>query len=147
MHGIREHMKIRRDVADDLFSKLVRERANWCCETCGKYFPEDRRQGLHCSHIFSRRHKAIRWHPDNAIAECFGCHQKGSGNPVEHFYALETILGRGKIDRMRIASAGVLKVPSWYKKEIVKKLKSELTRVLAEREQGNNGRIEFFSPY
>ncbi len=140
-------MKIKRDIADDLFSKLVRERANWCCETCGKYFPEDRRQGLHCSHIFSRRHQATRWDPDNAIAECFGCHQKGAGSPVEHFFALENMLGREKLNRLRIRHTGVLNVPQWYKKEIIKNLRAELNRILQLRKDGKTGRLEFDSPY
>ncbi len=140
-------MKIKRDKADDLFSKLVRERAGWACETCGRYYPEGHRQGLHCSHIFSRRHQATRWHPDNAIAECFGCHQRGAGDPIEHFYALETVMGRDRLDRLRIAHTGVLKVPAWYKKQIVAKLKAELDRLIEARAQGKTGRLDFDSPY
>ena len=140
-------MRIRRDKADDLFSKLVRERAGGCCETCRKYFPEGERRGLHCSHIFSRRHLATRWDPENAIAECFGCHQKGAGNPVEHFYALETMLGKERLERLRVRHTGTLKVPDWYMKQIIKNLASELERVEAARDAGVKGRIEFKSPY
>ncbi len=140
-------MRIKRDTADKLFSDLVRERAGWCCESCQRYYPPGRRQGLHCSHIFSRRHNSTRWHPQNAIAECFACHQKGAGDPVEHFLALETIIGREAIDRMRILSSGTLKVPDFYKKQIIKNLRAAHKRMMQQREDGVTGRIDFSSPY
>lgn len=140
-------MRIKRDATDDLFSKLVRERAGWCCETCHRYFPEGHRQGLHCSHLFSRRHKSIRWSPTNAIAQCFGCHQRYGADPVEFTMALETIVGRDELDRLAVKKSGQLKVPAWYKKEITARLRAEHNRMLEARAQGETGRIEFKSPY
>ncbi len=86
-------MKVRRDPLDDLFSKLVRERANWCCEKCGKYHPEGTRRSLHCSHFFSRRKRSTRWDPRNAAAHCFKCHQELGENPIEFTKWIKAYLG------------------------------------------------------
>lgn len=76
-------MKIKRDKRDDVFSKLIRARAGWMCERCGKPFTEQNRQGLDCSHLYSRRHTRTRWHPQNAYAHCMGCHSALGGAPVD----------------------------------------------------------------
>ncbi|MDO4693080.1 MAG: HNH endonuclease [Eikenella sp.] len=61
------------NAADAAFSRAVRARAGYRCEKCGKqYAPGD--TGLQCSHHYSRRHHAIRYHPDNAAALCHHCH-------------------------------------------------------------------------
>lgn len=140
-------MKIKRDPTDAVFSELVRERANWCCETCQRYCPKDVNKRLDCSHIFSRRHMATRWHPENAIAQCFLCHHDAGSDPVEFVCKLETILGRAQIDRMRVRSHGILKVPPYYKKYITAKLRASLKAMKQAREDGERGRIEFDSPY
>lgn len=140
-------MKIKRDVADDIFSKLVRERANWACETCGKYYPEGSRQGLHCSHLYSRRHKSLRYFPGNAIAQCFGCHQRFGADPVEFTYLIENIFGRAHMDMLAVKKQGTFKIPEYYRKEIIKKLRAEHNRMLERRAEGERGRIDFESPY
>ena len=38
---------LKRDPLDAVFSDLVRERADWTCECCGKYFPERKGSGIH----------------------------------------------------------------------------------------------------
>lgn len=73
---------MKRDPLDILFSLYIRTRDNWTCQRCFSQKPE-KSQGLHCSHIFSRRHKATRWDEQNAKALCFSCHQWYGGNPVE----------------------------------------------------------------
>ena len=140
-------MKIRRDKADDLFSKLVRERAGWACETCHKYYPEGSRQGLHCSHLYSRRHKATRWYPQNAFAQCYGCHQKYGSDPLEFVRTLETIFGRKRLDELAARKESILPMSKVYKAQIVKNLQQELDRMLERRAQGERGRLEFESPY
>lgn len=140
-------MRIKRDVADDLFSKLVRERAGWACENCHKYYPEGHRAGLECSHFYGRRHKSIRWHPMNAAAHCTRCHMKLGGDPVEFSAWIRGFLGPQKFNELQVMQRGIMKVPAWYKKEIVKNLRAELKRLTEERATGKNGRLEFKSPY
>src|SRR3990167_9446493 len=76
-------MRVKRDKRDAIFSLLIRERSSWLCERCGKQFSREDGQGLHCSHFISRRHRSTRWHPDNAAAHCFSCHQYLGEHPLE----------------------------------------------------------------
>ena len=70
---------VKRTPADIAFSLCVRERANWKCERCGKYYPEGRRKGLECSHHHSRGKWGIRHDPMNGEALCTGCHFEEGG--------------------------------------------------------------------
>lgn len=45
----------------------VFERDGFKCVRCGK-------PNVQWAHIFSRRHKALRWDADNALSLCNGCH-------------------------------------------------------------------------
>ena len=75
---------MKRDKYDDVFSKLVRARAGWACQRCGKVFPKGAdRRGLHCSHVFGRRRHAVRWDFQNAFSHCYGCHSYLASNPDE----------------------------------------------------------------
>jgi 5-methylcytosine-specific restriction endonuclease McrA len=63
-------------IADAAFSLYIRERDGRClnCST---------RSGLQCAHLVSRRYRAVRWDPDNAVALCFRCHKGFTEHPVE----------------------------------------------------------------
>ncbi len=116
-------MKIKRNKIDILFSKLVRQRDDWTCTACGKYYPEGRRQGLHCSHIFSRRHTATRWSFDNAVAHCFACHQRLGENPVDFTRWAEDRFGKGFIELLREKAHSVCKMTKAEKEELYQHLK------------------------
>lgn len=137
---------IKRDKRDEVFSMLVRERAGWTCEACGKYYPEGQRQGLHCSHIFSRRHRATRWSPDNAAAHCFSCHQRLGGDPVEFARWAETYLGEGRLRLLREKAHSICKLTKADLEDIYKHLKAEHKRISGLRSNGVAGRIEFDDP-
>jgi len=51
---------------DKLFSEKVRSKG--ACEHCGKT------EHLQCAHIYSRKHKWLRWDLENALCLCAGCH-------------------------------------------------------------------------
>ena len=88
-------------VADVAFSQCVKERANYCCERCGKSYRDDD-SGLDCSHVFSRRYKSIRYDPDNAMALCFHCHKFWwHSDPVDSGEWAIKKLGRDKIKALR----------------------------------------------
>lgn len=67
--------------ADDLFSRMVRDR-DGCCLRCGGTV------GLQCAHIWSRSYHSIRWRLENAITlgggpgSC-GCHKYFTERPAE----------------------------------------------------------------
>ena len=71
--------KIKRDSADEAFSLYIRLRDKRC-QRCGKFGTDDRNGnrvvGLDCSHYFGRWMEGGRFHPDNAVALCRGCHQQ-----------------------------------------------------------------------
>lgn len=91
-------MKIRIDKRDTVFSKLIRLRARFNCEKCGRYFPQG--HGLQCSHFFGRRHMSTRWDPDNAAAHCFVCHMRFGENPIEFTAWIKQYLGDGRYDML-----------------------------------------------
>lgn len=138
---------VRRDTTDDLFSKLVRERVNWTCEDTGLYFPEDRRQALHCAHIYGRRHKATRWNPLNAVCLSAGRHMYYTENPIEftgwvmaHF---KKVYGDYAFDTLTELHNQIVKVTKEDKKEMNKFFRKELDRMQKLRADGVTGRIEF----
>src|SRR3990167_1019129 len=91
-------MRVKRDKRDAIFSLLVRERAGWRCERCGKQFSREDGQGLHCSHFISRRHRSTRWHPDNAAAHCFSCHQWLGEHPLDFTIWIKAYLGMDRAE-------------------------------------------------
>lgn len=59
--------------ADQVFSKIVRERDGWHCQRCGRNLKENTRT-LHCSHFWPRGHYGTRYDLENCIALCYHCH-------------------------------------------------------------------------
>ena len=113
--------------ADRWFSKCVRARAGWRCEKTGKQFKEGD-AGLHCSHIFSRRHRTIRWCLDNAQALSFSAHQWFGGNPVDSGAWVERLLGAGHMAILREKRDNGIKVPKSEEKEIARFYREQYKR-------------------
>lgn len=76
--------KVKIDVADKAFSQYIRTRDKWTCQRCQKRY-EPPTMALHCSHFQGRGKEATRFHPDNADALCYGCHQYFTSHPAEHY--------------------------------------------------------------
>ena len=130
--------------ADKWFSLSVRERANWTCECCGKKY-EINSQGLHCSHFYSRRHRATRWDGMNAAAHCFSCHQRLGGNPLDFARWIENHLGEAGAEILRDKHHGIAKIPKAEEKQIAAHYRAQYVRIVQAREQGAEGRVEFES--
>lgn len=62
--------------ADQVFSLWIRNR-DGKCRGCGTT------KHLQCAHIVSRRYRAVRWTPSNAVALCRGCHMFFTMRPLE----------------------------------------------------------------
>ena len=119
-------MNIKRDKRDAIFSLLIRERAGWKCERCGKRFSREDGQGLHCSHFISRRHRSTRWHPDNAAAHCFTCHQYLGEHPLEFAEWIRKHLGAGyRTAELRALSQVVAKFSKKDLESIYKHMKGQ----------------------
>ncbi len=121
-------MGIKVNPADQAFSKCVRQAANWTCERCGSVH-EKGSAGLHCSHIFSRRHRTIRWCKDNVQALCFSCHQWFGGNPADSGQWITELKGEGFIDMLREKRDMKLKVSKLEEKDIAKHYRAELKKL------------------
>jgi hypothetical protein len=72
---------------DDMFSIIVRVKANWTCVKCGKYFQPEydnhfkpRNRLLTNSHYFGRGNIMLRWDLRNCDALCLFCHMKVENN-------------------------------------------------------------------
>lgn len=94
---------IRRDAADARFSLQIRERDGWYCQRC-KSMPDHR--GLHCAHHFTRRTKATRFDPDNALALCYGCHQYLDSHPHEKEAFWRSEIGDERFDALAARAHG-----------------------------------------
>lgn len=133
-------MKIRIDPADKYFSLCVRERAGNRCEACSRSSDHYR---IDCSHLFSRRHMSTRYHPQNAFAHCFQCHQAFGGDPVSFARWAEKRLGPAKVEAMHILSSTLLKLSKRDKEYIAKHYRAEHKAMLDKRKAGFSGYLQF----
>lgn len=134
---------MKRSKEDILFSKLVRERAGWTCERCLKYYPEGKRQGLHCSHIWGRARHSVRWEPLNALALCYGCHQHVTSHPEVHKILARDVLGEEKYEHLLKLANTTRKWARGEKEDLYQKMKCELKRMESLRSNGSRSRLEF----
>ena len=130
--------------ADTAFSRCVREASNWTCERCNARH-EKSSMGLHCSHIYSRRHRTIRWCKDNAQALCFSCHQWFGGNPADSGEWVTDLLGIGHIELLREKMFMKVKVSKLDEKDIAKHYREQLKILEKARSNGATGRLTFVS--
>ena len=118
---------MKRKEEDRLFSLLVRTRAGWNCEKCGKNFEADR-HSLHCSHFRSRRYTGTRWFQGNAAAHCAGCHRYLGEHPHEFGDWIRSYLGDGYEELLSLSNRKV-KWTKADKAELRKQMREELKRM------------------
>ena len=117
-------MKIRIDKRDTTFSKLVRLRAQFNCEKCGRHFPKG--HGLQCSHFFGRRHQSTRYDPDNAAAHCFVCHMFFGENPIAFTAWIKRHLGDVRYEALQLRHSQIVKRTKADLEELYRHLKEQL---------------------
>lgn len=128
--------------ADAAFSKCVRTRAEWFCERCGTCY-EHKPQGLHCSHYLGRGNWSTRFHPLNALALCYGCHQYVGSRPNEHSDLMWKLHGIVVVDGLRKLASQPARGLRKQVAVIAKHYRDELKRLQALRAEGAVGRLEF----
>jgi hypothetical protein len=94
---------------DRMFSRLIRERANWMCAYCDKDYMHNP-AGLHTSHFHSRRLKSVRFDPENAEAMCFACHAYLDTHPRVYAEWKRNHLGEERFEELRLRSQEIRKV-------------------------------------
>jgi len=127
---------MKRDAADRAFSDFIRERDNFECQRCNRVFPEGQRQGLDCSHFYSRRHQSTRFLSTNAAAHCRGCHQFLTGNPLSFSDWIRDFLGDEECESLRIRHNKTQKRTKGEKKEIAQHWRSQLKYMQRCRKDG-----------
>jgi len=117
--------KVRKN--DILFSRYIRELANWKCAACGKDY-SDNHQGLHCSHYFSRRKENTRFDLDNSIALCIYHHNlwgHGDGR-AEYTEFMIKKLGSEGFDLLRLRADLYFKRDDFLTALVLKEMLNEL---------------------
>ena len=121
-------MAIKREACDKWFSDVVRAKAGWCCEYCGKSFG-GASAGLHCAHIFGRANKSTRWSLDNAVSLCAYHHDYFGKNPVSFADWLSGYYGEGHMDILREKRNQILKTNQQLRKEISDHYRAEYRKI------------------
>lgn len=134
---------IKRTKIDAVFSDLIRERADWTCQNCGKHFPERKGAGLHCSHYFGRRGVSTRHHGDNCYALCYACHLRLGSNPHEHYAFVYGQLGEPRYDSLVLRAHAPMKRTKAEWDELYEHLKAQLAYLRRRRKEGEVGLVEF----
>lgn len=136
---------IKRDKTDILFSWLVRERADWICEHCRLELRESPGR-LHCSHVYTRGKKSIRYHPLNAFAHCLNCHDYLGKNPLVFAEWVKGRLSDQDYERLKYLASRPTRFTKWDKEMIHSHYKEEKQRLQRLRREGARGRLEFHLP-
>jgi hypothetical protein len=118
-------MPIKRDAADKWFSDVVRQKAGFQCEHCGK---QDGR--MECAHIWGRAAKSVRWSMDNALCLCHYCHKVFTANPLDFSVWLESHLGQGHLDMLREKWQVLMPTNKKLRAEIAKHYREEHAKML-----------------
>lgn len=141
--------------ADKFFSLCVRERANWCCEKCGKIYEPTYGENtglpgnpaLHCSHYFGRGIYETRFYPDNAFSHCYGCHSRFEQNPDKFRDWVFSRLGARRYDGLRKVAEDIMLGKEARRGDkngtIAKHYENEFRKLREKRDRGFVKRIEF----
>jgi len=132
-------MAIKIKPADKAFADCVKAAHDNTCEMCGKI------GRMETSHVYSRRHRLIRWCKDNANCLCNGCHRKWHESPIAAFKWFIEQFGLDRVELLVEKKEMMIKVPKTEEKEIAKHYRGELNNILALRAIGKEGYIDFTS--
>jgi len=94
---------------DALWRDAVRARDGERCQ-----YRSCKNVGTAAHHIFSRRHKATRWDPENGILLCFYCHIRIAHEDPEIFR--DFLMGRfppGRFEKLKMRAMGIMGKIDW----------------------------------
>ena len=134
--------------ADKWFSLCVREAAAWVCQRCGKDYSHDApTQALHCAHVPFGRHKwSTRFHADNALALCMGCHRHVDTRDRDEGRRIQLgRLGESRYEALELLSNQPAKGIKQELRDIAQHYRKEYEVLLAKRADGEQGELGFIS--
>ena len=132
---------IKRTAADKNFSDAVRGASDFVCQRCGIDGKHNKGM-MDCSHIYSRKHRGLRWHPLNALCLCRSCHAKIADAPTEHAELVKKLKGEDEYWMLFRERGRVAKIPKAMEKDISKHYLAEVRRIQARRNAGFSGYVE-----
>lgn len=86
----------RKRALDRLAREVTFLRAGHKCQRCEK------RYGLQWCHVFSRRYVSLRWHRDNNMCLCSGCHLWWHHQPAAAVPWWESVIGKDAMQALRV---------------------------------------------
>lgn len=103
--------RIKRDPADDIFSKYIRKRDAECrrCHSRVQFNKQGDPITHQASHFQGRRKEATRFDEDNVDCLCSGCHQYFTANPGEHYQWQVKVKGQDMVDKIILRSNTYMK--------------------------------------
>lgn len=117
------------ELADNVYSWIIRTRDNWTCIFCG-YSEKPPTRNIQNSHYVGRQHKATRFLDTNCDALCYGCHKKHEANKQLDYQDFKiNQLGNDNHDNLKRLARTTIK---WGNKQKLEKLKEVVER--AQRE-------------
>lgn len=91
---VNERTKLEKKL-DDLWSELIKKKFDNKCAVCGA------RGNLQAAHIFSRKHRATRWEPDNGVCLCRRHHLYWAHTePFEFMQLCEKLIGKERLNEL-----------------------------------------------
>lgn len=129
--------KIKRSLADKLFSDLIRMKAKYRCERCYRQYEKGDRR-LHLSHYWSRGNRSVRFDEENVASLDFSCHEYFTKNPGDHHLFFMKRLGRDRYDLLEMRAKTPMKVDEGllvigFKKQLKELLKKEKDKIIGSR--------------
>jgi len=121
---------------DNLWSVLVKLKANNKCEMCGKLNGQGRGQALNAHHIFGRSNYSVRWDEENGVCLTAGNHtltiHSAHKAPAEFIEFMKKKRGIKWYNDLRVKANMIKKwaIPELQekKKELTKEIKKEENR-------------------
>ena len=92
---------------DELFSEIIRLRANGFCEHCGLWCKDE---GINPSHYFVRGHKSLRWDEDNVFGLKHECHMYLDNHKSEFTSWVVNRLGTERFDQLILRNNSIQKL-------------------------------------
>lgn len=109
---------------DNLWSELVKLKANNKCEVCGKT------RNLNSHHVYSRAKRSVRWSVENGYTLCVGCHigLKFSAHKTPNDFAEWSKRDRGQswFDLLAAKAHQISKLHPFEKELLKKELQKEI---------------------
>lgn len=132
-------MSIKIKPSDKAFADCLKAAHDYTCEKCGKV------GRMETSHVYSRKHRTIRWSKDNANCLCHYCHRVWHESPLAAFAWFEHTFGSGRVELLIERMNNRVKVPKTEEKDIAKHYREQLKIIQDKRLHGENGYIDFIS--